>query len=263
MIEPVTREAPGYRGPTMMIQRWCDVAFLHWSVDPGAVTPYLPPGVRPDVHPEGVTWVGLIAFRMVGAGPLRGPGIPWLGTFPETNVRLYGVDERGVRGIVFRSLDAARLPVVLGARAAFGLPYRWARMRIGPDSWTTTGPHHSHLRLRVGDPLVPGELEHFLTARWGLHERHLGIDWYVPNVHETWPLHTAEVLELDDDLVAAAGFGDLATRPPDHVAWSPGVSVRFGFPRPWRRPTCPTRRARTTHRGLLARIRRRMTDTSQ
>ena len=36
--------------------------------------------------------------------------------------------------------------------------------------------------------------------------------------------------------VAAAGFPDLAGRAPDHVASSPGVSVRFGFPRPWRRP---------------------------
>ena len=44
------------------------------------------------------------------------------------------------------------------------------------------------------------------------------------------------VPELDDTLVAAAGFPDLAARPPDHVAASPGVSVRFGVPRPWRRP---------------------------
>jgi uncharacterized protein len=239
VTEPVTREAPGYRGPTMMTQRWAEVAFLHWAVAPGLVAPMLPPGVRPDVR-DGVTWVGLVPFRMVGAGVLRGPSIPWLGTFPETNVRLYTVDRRGVRGIVFRSLDATRLAVVAGARAAFGLPYRWASMSITDSgvqrTYATWRPHPGWVRVRVGEPMPSGPLEEFLTARWGLHERHLGVDWYVPNVHEPWPLHRAELLELDDTLLAAAGFPDLAARPPDHVAASPGVSVRFGFPRPWRRP---------------------------
>lgn len=239
VTEPVTREAPGYRGPTMMTQRWCDVAFLHWAVAPELVAPFLPPGVHPDVH-DGVTWVGLVPFRMVGAGVLRGPSIPWFGTFPETNVRLYTVDERGVRGIVFRSLDASRLAVVAGARAAFGLPYRWASMTVADAgaerTYATWRPHPGWVRVRVGEPMSSGPLEDFLTARWGLHERHLGVDWFVPNVHEPWPLHHAELLELDDTLVAAAGFPDLAARPPDHVAASPGVSVRFGFPRPWRPP---------------------------
>ena len=247
-VEPVTREAPGYTGPTMMTQRWCDVAFLHWAVDPAEVAPLLPPGVRPDVR-DGVTWVGLVPFRMVGAGVLRGPSIPWLGTFPETNVRLYTVDDRGVRGIVFRSLDATRLAVVAGARAAFGLPYRWATMRIddGPDRgsvvYETSRPHPSRVRLRVGEPIASGPLEEFLTARWGLHERHLGVDWYVPNVHEPWPLHRAELLELDDTLLARAGFPGLAGRPPDHVAASPGVSVRFGLPAALAAPGDPHRRA--------------------
>lgn len=234
VIEPVTREAPGYRGPTMMTQRWLDVTFLHWAVDPAVVAPLLPPGVRPDVH-DGATWVGLVPFRMVGAGVLRGPSVPWLGTFAETNVRLYTVDGRGVRGIVFRSLDASRLAVVAGARIAFGLPYRWASMTVTAEAaertYVTRRPYPGRVRIRVGEPRSAGPLELFLTARWGLHERHLGVDWYVPNVHEPWPLHHAELLELDDTLLAAAGFPDLAARPPDHVLWSPGVSVRFGFPR--------------------------------
>ncbi len=239
--EPVLREAPGFAGRTMMTQRWCDAGFLHWAVDPAEVAPMLPPGVRPDVH-DGATYVGLIPFRMVGAGVARGPSIPWLGTFLETNVRCYSVDENGTRGIVFRSLDASRLAVVAGARAAFGLPYRWARMRMDDRpaaagrelTYVTERPHPSRVVLRVGETRAPDALSDFLTARWGLHERHAGADWYVPNAHEPWPLHDAEVVDLDDTLLAAAGFPSLAGRPPDHVAFSPGVSVRFGWPRRWR-----------------------------
>lgn len=238
----MTAESPAFSGPTLMTQQWRDAAFLHWAVDPAEVAPLLPRGVSPDVPDggDGRTWVGLIPFCMVGAGLLGGPAVPWAGTFLETNVRLYTVDGTGKRGIVFRSLDASRLAVVAGARAAFGLPYRWARMDFSRDGCgvtyravTRSGRHHSVVRVRPGAPVDPRDpLADFLTARWALHEAHLGATWYVPNVHEPWPLHHAELTHLDDELVAAAGFPALRDRPPDLVHFSPGVSVRFGFPRP-------------------------------
>lgn len=259
-VQPAFDPAPPLPGPVLMTQDWQDVAFLHWAVEPAAVRRWMPPGVEPDVL-DGVTYVGLIPFRMVGAGLGSGPAVPWLGTFWETNVRLYSRDATGRRGIVFRSLDASRLGVVLAARAAFGLPYRWARMRGGqraragalevayattlrrPARRSHAAADHvpaSRVAVRVGERLTDtspdAALASFLTARWGLHERHAGRTWYVPNEHGPWPLHSAEVLRLDDDLLAAAGFPDLATRPPDHVAWSPGVRTRFGLPYEAARP---------------------------
>ena len=242
--EDVTLVAPALRRPRMMTQRWSDVAFLHWAVDPGAVARFFPPGVAPDVL-DGRTYVGLVPFRMVGAGFGTGPAVPWAGTFLETNVRLYSVDDTGRRGIVFLSLDADRALVVAGARAAFGLPYRWARLGFAADGddrrytarlrWPNRRVA-SRVAVRAGGPAPDGPLERFLTARWGLHVAHLGRTWYVPNNHPAWPLRTAEVQELDDGLVAAAGLGDLAGRPPDHVAFSDGVPVEFGLPTPARTP---------------------------
>lgn len=130
---------------------------------------------------------------MVNAGFRRGAGVPWAGTFLETNVRLYSVDEPGRRGIVFLSLDTNRSLIVAGARLGFGLPYRWARMR---HTATADGAHRytaqlrwpgaraaSRIGIRVGAPRDPTALDTFLTARWGLHVRHLGRTFYVPNAH--------------------------------------------------------------------------------
>jgi uncharacterized protein len=241
--EQVSVHAPALALPRLMTQRWRDVAFLHWAVDPLAVARFFPPGVAPDVL-DGRTYVGLVPFRMVGAGFGGGPAVPWAGTFLETNVRLYSVDDTGRRGIVFRSLDADRAVVVAGARAGFGLPYRWARMSFRADGderrYATRlrfpGRAATRIAVRAGAPMADGPLERFLTARWGLHVAHLGRTWYVPNAHPPWPLRTAELLALDDGLVAAAGLGDLARRPPDHVAFSEGVAVEFGLPTPAARP---------------------------
>lgn len=237
-VEPVSSDAPEMTGPVMMNQCWRDLTFLHWAVDPALVAGRMPPGVRPDTL-DGVTYVGLIPFRMVGAGVGRGPGVPWLGSFLETNVRLYSVDETGRRGIVFLSLDADRAAVVLGARTTFGLPYRWARMRhrVSGDVHTYDArlrtPGHrasSHIVVRAGAPRESTETDHFLSARWGLHTRHWGRTLYVPNQHEPWPMHDAEVLALDDGLMASVGLAALDDRPPDHVGFSPGVFTEFGMP---------------------------------
>ena len=108
-----------------MEQRWTDAVFLHWRIPAAAAAPFMPPGVVPDDF-DGSAWVGLIGFRMQGASVGRGPAIPYFGSFNEINVRLYSREPDGTRGVVFLSLDATRLAVVLAARAA-GIPYVWSR----------------------------------------------------------------------------------------------------------------------------------------
>lgn len=234
--EQVTPTSPRPAGRTVFTQGWRDAAFLHWAVDPGAVAPFLPPGTRPDVH-EGRSYVGLIAFRMRRIGILGSPGLPWLGSFLETNVRLYSVDERGRRGVVFLSLEAERLLPVLAARWVARLPYQWARMRLARDGDRITydtrrrwpGPRGAggRIAVRLGTRLAdPDPLALFLTSRWGLHQRAVRSTAYWPNEHGAWPLHAAELIDLDDDLVATAGLR--VDGAPDSVLFSPGVDVRFG-----------------------------------
>jgi uncharacterized protein YqjF (DUF2071 family) len=176
---------------------------------------------------------------MVGAGVGRRAPVPWLGTFLETNVRLYSVDAAGRHGVVFRSLDADRLLPVLGARGVYGLPYIWSSMTRsvrGPSgreerTWTCRRRRSgvsSRIVVRVGPVVEPTRLDVFLTARWGLHARHLGRTWWVPNEHEAWPLHEAEVVELEDGLRAAAGVP--VSGPPSHVRFTSGVRTNFGVP---------------------------------
>jgi uncharacterized protein len=236
--EPVTPEPPTAITRPLLTQSWLDLAFLHWPVDPAAVTRLLPAGTVPDTI-DGVTYVGLVPFRMHRVGWLGLPGIPYLGTFAETNVRLYSVDEHGRRGVVFRSLDAARLLPVLAARIGFRLPYTWSRMTLSSTADTRTytsarrwpGPRsaRSRITVRIGRPLTaPTPLEHFLTARWGLHHTVAGRLMYLRNAHPRWRLYRAELLECDETLLAAAGLH--VTGEPMSVLYSPGVPVRFGRP---------------------------------
>jgi uncharacterized protein YqjF (DUF2071 family) len=233
--EPIRRTAPPLAGRTIASQRWSDLTFLHWRVDPDAVAPLLPPGVTPDEH-DGGTWVGLIPFLLDRATLFGGPPVPYVGTFVEVNVRLYGVDAAGRRGVVFRSLEASRLAAVLAARAVFGLPYFWSRTTMDAadgvirySSRRHGGGPASSIVARPGELVVADPLADFLTARWGMFTARGGRTRFLPNEHEPWPVHSAELLSLDDELVAAAGLPGVAGRAPDSVLFSPGVMTRFGW----------------------------------
>jgi uncharacterized protein YqjF (DUF2071 family) len=86
-----------------------------------------------------------------------------------------------------------------------------------------------HVRLRedyAAHELT--EFDHFLTARWRLYSPHPGGLRYALAAHAPWRLRRAEVLEVDDELLGAAGLARPQGDPIVH--WSPGTEVRIGLP---------------------------------
>ena len=233
--EPVTRP--------VMLQTWSDLTFLHWPFEPSAVQAVLPQELEPDVF-DGKAWVGLIPFYMEHIRPPGLPqGIPWIGTFPETNVRTYVRGPDGVPGVWFCSLDITRLGAVLVSWLSYKIPYVWSRMSYTPVGafrsyrsvrrWPGPRGARSEVVAEVGDPIPAGDLtefDHYLTARWGLWAQTKAGPRYAPVDHPPWPLYNAVVHHLDEDLVAAAGLPTPVG--PPHVRYSPGVDVRIGAPRP-------------------------------
>ena len=163
--EPITATAPRAAGRTVFTQDWMDLTFIHWAVAPEVVAPFMPPGVRPDVF-DGLSYVALVPFSMQRIGLFGAPAVPYFGSFLETNVRLYGVDGEGRRGVVFCSLEASRLATVALTRWTTGLNYLWARMRlqregdrlnIGGQDWRVVvgeghSPEHAYLWGRRSTP---------------------------------------------------------------------------------------------------------------
>jgi len=244
-MEPISPLAPSLPGRAILQQFWADLTFLHWRADPALIAPLLPPGIRPDEF-DGSTWVGLIPFRMLDTAFFGTPAVPYFGSFTEINVRLYGVDAEGRRGVVFLSLEASRLVAVLGARALFRLPYFWASASVQQSGdvfsydsrrVSAAGPR-SHIVSRTSAVSVAGDpLADFLTARWRLFVDRGGATVVQANQHPPWPLFEAELVRLDDGLLAAAGLPGFAGQEPDSVLYSPGVLTRFSAPRPLSAPT--------------------------
>ena len=236
LADPRPVELPPLRRPVMR-QTWRDVSFAHWPVDPERLRGLVPRGLGIDEF-DGTAWVSLVGFEMQD---LRIPGLPPIPTahrFPEFNVRTYVTGRQGP-GVWFFSLNTPnRLPTFV-ARTAFALPYciadvgsshtstlhSWSIERRWPDR------ARGSLSVVARDPIAePTALDHFLTARLRLYARtRLGDRLLTAPVHhEQWPLHHADLLEVDPAIA-----GDLTDAldgaPLVHHASS--VSVSVGRPR--------------------------------
>lgn len=73
MVEPVSPEAPRLAGARILHQNWVDLTFLHRTVAPRQIAHLYPAGTEPDSF-DGISFVGLVAFRMTGTGFGYGPG---------------------------------------------------------------------------------------------------------------------------------------------------------------------------------------------
>jgi hypothetical protein len=218
-----------------MYHQWNQITFFHWRYSPEVVQASLPAGLTADTR-DGAAWIGLTPFRMAGVRPPGLPAVPWLSEFGEVNVRTYVRDTKGWPGIWFFSLDAARLPAVLGARAGYRLPYFWsgvsvraAGSRISYRCRRHTSDARCEAEVELGTPLAGAgrdELAEFLTARYRLFTVIGGRLAAAEAEHSPWPLRHARVLNLKQNLLTSAGLPAAAGDPLVHA--SPGVTVRIG-----------------------------------
>lgn len=240
--EPWSRRASASIDRPVLRMRWRSLTYLHWALDPDVVAARLPAGLVPDVH-DGRAYVGLVPFLMdaIGVGPA---GVPLpQGRFAETNVRTYVVGPDGGRGVLFHSLDVPYLAPALVARSTYRIPYCWSQMRLARRGdrfayltrrrWPQPAGARSHAIVEVGDRLSDSDrtdLDDFLSARWSLYAAlPSGAILRARVAHEPWPLRSARVIRLDDELVSAAGYpAELGL--PSHVRYGGDVDVRVAAP---------------------------------
>jgi uncharacterized protein YqjF (DUF2071 family) len=242
----IDRLAPTHRPRqwAVMRQKWRDLLFIHWPINPEALRPLIPSQLELDLF-EGTAYVGLVPFTMTGVRPVGLPAVAGLSSFHETNVRTYVRLADRDPGVWFFNLEAANSIAVVLARRLFHLPYHFARMFLERES--TTGPHRPASILYSGTRRWPGPLPASYSVRaipvgpiqrapvgtvdYFLVERYiLFTAWksrlYQGRVHHTpYPLQSAKILSLDETLLAAAGIERPEVAPLAHFAARVNVEV--------------------------------------
>lgn len=226
-------------------QRWRLLTFLHWRVAPETLQALLPSGLQIQQF-DGSAWLGVVPFSMERVRPWWSPAIPGVSWFLETNVRTYVVDERGVAGVWFFSLDAnSRLAVNL-ARTVWHLPYKLAAILLDVNrTYDHAGPAQiRYAGLRKEDPAAQyeltinlphaepkpaelGTLAHFLVERYLLFATDRKQRLRSGRVHhQPYRIVTPISIVGTQSLTSAIGCDGLEIASADHTAFCQGVDVR-------------------------------------
>jgi uncharacterized protein len=205
------------QGRPVGYQRWEELLFLHWAIDPAEIQRTLPPGLRVDTW-NGEAYVGVVPFFMRRVRPAYLPAVPWLSDFLELNVRTYVRDEEGRAGVWFYSLECDRAIAVAVAQRFFHLPYVWtpmsAQRSVAEVSYHAQrrGRGHEPWRYRwrpheQGQITQPGTRDFFLVERYRLYAVDRRGQRYVGRVeHEPYQVQEAAVSEWSAGPAQVAGF---------------------------------------------------------
>jgi uncharacterized protein YqjF (DUF2071 family) len=164
--------------------------------------------------------------------------VPGISNFHEINLRTYAVDERGVPGVWFLSLDADTRLGVWWGQTRFRLPYVYAHMSSDIDRKTGRIEYRSHRpgtderlsshfayqptgALRTAEP---GSLEFFLVERYVLFSVDAHSRIASGRVHHPPYEYSDADTEVKDALFELNGL-PRPGRPADHAIISPGVDV--------------------------------------
>jgi len=256
--DAIDRFAPTRRpqGRPVMRQKWRHLLFLHWRVDAEQLRPLIPAELEIDTF-DGRAYIGLVPFTMLDVHPVWTPSVPRLSDFHETNVRTYVHYHGTAPGVWFFSLDAANSIAVRIARAMWKLPYHFAKMRlvVSEPRHTDTDaagaaslPATQNRRISYATerlwpqplpadcsveysttgtpgPSPPGTLEHFLAERYILYTK-ADRGLLSGQVHHApYPLQTAAIHALGENMVAAAGIEHGPETPLAHYAHGVDVDI--------------------------------------
>lgn len=207
---------------------------MHHRVKPELLRSLIPPELEVDLF-DGSAWISVVPFVMADVMKGNLPSVYPMKAFPELNIRTY-VKHRGRPGVWFFSLDAACLPLVLGGRYMYGVPYHYAAMRLEKTEETylcESRRRFSKVEFRASytpDPQVflaePGSFEYWVTERYCMYAK----PWYgslyrVDVHHRQWPLQQLQVDEYEADALLRAVGLDQICGEHEFAHFSAGVEV--------------------------------------
>ena len=205
-----------------VLQRWEDLCFLHWRVEPAVLRELLASGLEPQLF-DGSAWVSLVALRTTRlTAPRRGE---WVRRpFAQLNLRTY-VTHAGRPGAHFLGVQCGHWLLAKAVKRLAHLPYAAADVRYEPDTegWMmdARGPlgdcafrwSWAGAPARTSDPLA--EQYASFNGERGLYRGDLA--------HAPWRVGAATALIAENTVLERAGLGHLDALEPDRVSASPGI----------------------------------------
>jgi uncharacterized protein YqjF (DUF2071 family) len=199
----------------LLSQRWNDLLFAHFAIDPPKLRRLVPSALTLDLY-DGVAWLTISPCYTSHMRPSGVPPLPGVSFFSQLNLRTC-VTMDGKPGLFYFSVDAANLSAVWFARVFFRMPYWHSAIQFSGATIQARNPAEKTIRFRSrrlhgpaslngparfeaiyapeGDPerARRGSLDEFLTERYCVYSWSRRKFYRTELHHQPWPLQQASV----------------------------------------------------------------------
>ncbi len=206
-------------------QRWKDVLFLHYKINPQLVQPLVPYPL--DLH-EGNAIISIVPFQMDKIRFPFLPSAPWFSRLWELNIRTY-VEVNGVKGVYFFTLETDSKLGTMIANSFFALPYRYSKIK-GKIQAKSYQFHHQRtpffysLEAKIQEIRTLTSFDEWATERYCLFTRRGTKDWRGTVIHKPWILQNVEIIKLKDEFSKMIGTSEMELV---STSYSKELKVRF------------------------------------
>ncbi len=210
--------------PWKQYQEWHENLFMHWKVQPSALSAFLPQDLKIDTFNE-EAWVSIIAFSVKKLRPRFLPYLSPISNFHEVNFRTYVIRD-GIPGIYFLSIEAQKLISALLARCFIGLPYMKSDISRSTELYSSRNAGRN-LKLEatytLGRAIEPKSgLDYWLSERHALYQQNGNKLHRIDIHHKPWPL---QVMKIDARISGYPLIGSPIAPAPDLVHYAKRIDV--------------------------------------
>ncbi|WP_152396484.1 YqjF family protein [Paenibacillus guangzhouensis] len=148
-----TRPWPLPAAPWIMSQQWRDLTFIHYAMEPGVLSPFIPRGLELDTYQE-QAWLSVVVLRVHHLRMRFMPPIPSMLDFNQINLRTYVRSCEGKPGVYFLRIGATSRLAVFGASTVMHLPFVHVDLQIDPmhsEMHPSRHPSVQHVDCRFSD----------------------------------------------------------------------------------------------------------------
>ncbi len=206
-------------------QRWRDVLFLHYKIDPGLIKNLVP--FRLDLH-DGEAVISIVPFLMEGIRFPYLPSIPIVSRLWELNIRTY-VEVDGVKGVYFFTLETDSKLGEFVARYFFHLPYHFSHIKAEVNDKTYEFSHHRNefsfkIKATILENIETSSFDTWATERYSLftqknEESYQGIVQHAP-----WQLQRVKIDQIEDQFTTMVTTHNMKF---EGASFSKYLKVRF------------------------------------
>lgn len=171
--------------PWIGTQDWKDIVFIHWSVEPKLLRPFIPSAFELELF-DHKAWVSVVMFKAIRTKGRMTPKFTALREYDQMNIRTYVKYKNAESGVYFIDIFSNSTIMNQLGKSFLSLPFQKSTFSWSSNEISVT--NFISVKFDLENTYVKDPLSTFLTERYCIWTVKGNKVLKIPIVHKRWQL---------------------------------------------------------------------------